>query len=648
MNISSRYDLSDIVRELSGSGDAATKGSQAQQLGPESVFATILAGLAEAGVTGKAAIEAAEAGESGERLPLSEFARAFLALSDDESGSTVSQGSLQDSLQASLKDSPKDSLQGAQQDPQPGSQQALASTQVAGLLAQLAAYRKDAVDSNRIADRAAPVSNAASTARSEAKPLSTLLTSDALRITKLKDSRAILLGPGVSTARAETRFAQAMTTLPSETAAASVAETRQPIQNLDQGGPRDTAAPIADDSPEYWNRETARLLAEMGKLDARVAANGRGPLQVQASTTPIESTTSWSTKGIDAGLRFELQGDDASKTHAEAPASLNAVLKSEQGAALNARVKPSDAVLAASVSSTAKAEQLNGINKRPSKFELPLESAPRQGLQAELQSTPAQMARELEKAIQKRGEATSVRELAIDLPNSATAKKQLTDGALARAGQALSANVATQGLSAADKLAATTVPVQAGVVPPRPATIPAMSAVDSNAQDGAMSFGQALAQQESTPSANTKVSVGDLPKGLASQINSHLARGLGSGPTKISISLFPENYGQVDVEFVYSEDAGLRVHLSSENVETARLLQSNSSALRESLLGGALVDVNVDVNSGSRGGTDSGSAERKLANAGNSSTSERTDQSEAPKASKSQGTDPSDGLDTYV
>ena len=92
MNISSRYDLSDIVKDLSGSGDAGAKAPQSPQLGPEGVFASILAGLAEAGSKGKAATEAAEAGESGEQLPLSELARTILALGEDKLDSLGPQG----------------------------------------------------------------------------------------------------------------------------------------------------------------------------------------------------------------------------------------------------------------------------------------------------------------------------------------------------------------------------------------------------------------------------------------------------------------------------------------------------------------------------------------------------------------------------
>ena len=146
--------------------------------------------------------------------------------------------------------------------------------------------------------------------------------------------------------------------------------------------------------------------------------------------------------------------------------------------------------------------------------------------------------------------------------------------------------------------------------------------------------------------ANQRVSIANLPQGIASRINPHLAKGLGSGPTKISISLFPENYGQVDVEFVYSEEAGLRVSLSSESAETTRLLQSNSSGLRETLLGNSLADVSVDVNAHGQGKQE-GSAENPQGAAAARQIAGESAAEGEPLKSKATG-DNSDGLDTYV
>ena len=717
MNISSRYDLSDIVKDLSGSGDAGAKAPQSPQLGPEGVFASILAGLAEAGSKGKVATEAAEAGESGEQLPLSELAGAILALGEDKLDSLGPQGSFK-STQNHLLNELERNLGAA------GSQ-AGASGSVAALVAQLAAA------TSRIESSAEPINSAQNAAShkslngapdalaravsSDAKPSSALLTSDALRITKLKDSRTVLLGPGASAGQSDVRVASAMNSHSNKFGVAAPGE-KGVIADVKQGGDSQKTVSIADDSPEYWNRETARLLAEMGKLDARVAANSQGPnVQVAQSGSPRLTTDL--NKGTDAGLTYASRAEGADKIPtetylkqtgiSEAPATreaaltgtvhaglaansqgpnvqvaqsgslslttdlskgtdaglsytsraevagiaessdtrptLDDALKGERAAVLNARVNTADTTRAATSLPVTASESQSSFVNRPSKFDLPVEQASRPVIQAELQ-TSTQLARELEKATQTEGKASGEKELSIELPNSASAKKLTTEGALARAALNSGTVSPAQIVSQSDKPAAIA-PLQSPLAAPKSASASTVSGADTQTQDGPLNFGQVLAGQSGSTSQSKKVSVGNLPQGIAHQINTHLAKGLGSGPTKISISLFPENYGQVDVEFVYSEDAGLRVHLSSENVETARLLQSNSSSLRESLLGGALVDVNVDVNDGRRGGANSRTPEESSV-AANTASSEL--ESEQEKTLKSQNTPSSDGLDTYV
>ena len=154
------------------------------------------------------------------------------------------------------------------------------------------------------------------------------------------------------------------------------------------------------------------------------------------------------------------------------------------------------------------------------------------------------------------------------------------------------------------------------------------------------------ANAKANEAANQRVSIANLPQGIASRINPLLAKGLGSGPTKISISLFPENYGQIDVEFVYSEEAGLRVSLSSESAETTRLLQSNSSGLRESLLGNSLANVSVDVNAHGQGKQEGSAPNSQNAAASSQVASESATEAE-PLKNKA-ASDNSDGLDTYV
>ena len=644
MNISSRYDLSDIVKDLSGTGDAGAKAAQSPQLGPEGVFASILAGLAEAGRKGKVAVEAAEAGESGEQLPLSELAGAILALGEDKLDSLGPQGSFK-STQNHLLNELERNLGAA------GSQ-AGASGSVAALVAQLAAA------TSRIGSSAEPINSAQNAAShkslngapdalaravsSDAKPSSALLTSDALRITKLKDSRTVLLGPGASAGQSDVRVASAMNSHSNKFGVAAPGE-KGVIADVQQGGDSQKTVSIADDSPEYWNRETARLLAEMGKLDARVAANSQGP-NVQVAQSGSPRLTTGLSKGTDAGLTYASRAEVAGIAESsDTRPTLDDALKGERAAVLNARVNTADTTRAATNLPVAASESQSSFVNRPSKFDLPVEQASRPAIQAELQ-TSTQLARELEKATQTEGKASGEKELSIELPNSASAKKFMTEGALARAALNSGTVSPAQIVSQSDKPAAIA-PLQSPLAAPKSASASTVSGADTQTQDGPLNFGQVLAGQSGSTSQSKKVSVGNLPQGIAHQINTHLAKGLGSGPTKISISLFPENYGQVDVEFVYSEDAGLRVHLSSENVETARLLQSNSSSLRESLLGGALVDVNVDVNDGRRGGANSRTPEESSV-AANTASSEL--ESEQEKTLKSQNTPSSDGLDTYV
>ncbi len=644
MNISSRYDLSDIVKDLSGTGDAGAKAPQSPQLGPEGVFASILAGLAVAGSKGKVAIEAAEAGESGEQLPLSELAGAILALGEDKLETLGPQGSSK-STQNHLLNELEKNLGAA------GSQ-AVASGSVAGLVAQLAAA------TSRIESSAEPMNSTqnaaslkslngapdalASAASSDAKPSSALLTSDALRITKLKDSRTVLLGPGASAGQSDVRVAPAMNSHSNKFGVAAPGE-KGVIDDVKQGGYSQNTDSMADDSPEYWNRETARLLAEMGKLDARVAANSQGP-NVQVAQSGSPRLTTGLSKGTDAGLSYASRAEAAGIAESsDTRPTLDDALKGERAAVLNARVNTADTTRAATSLPVTASESQGSFVNRPRKFDLPVEQASRPAIQAELQ-TSTQLARELEKATQRKGKASGDKELSIELPNSASAKKLTTEGALARAALNSGTVSPAQIVSQSDKPAAIA-PLQSPLAAPKSASASTVSGADTQTQDGPLNFGQVLAGQSGSTSQNKKVSVGNLPQGIASQINTHLAKGLGSGPTKISISLFPENYGQIDVEFVYSEDAGLRVHLSSENLETARLLQSNSSALRESLLGGALVDVNVDVNDGRRGGANSRTPEESSV-AANSASSEL--ESEQEKTLKSQKTTSSDGLDTYV
>ena len=75
MNISSKYDLSDIVKELGSSNSAKASKTACS----EGIFCDILSDLAAAGISGKVAAEVAEAVESGAATPLSSTANDLLA-----------------------------------------------------------------------------------------------------------------------------------------------------------------------------------------------------------------------------------------------------------------------------------------------------------------------------------------------------------------------------------------------------------------------------------------------------------------------------------------------------------------------------------------------------------------------------------------
>src|SRR5210317_2641980 len=75
MNISSKYDLGDIVKELGSSNSAKAS----KNAGSEGIFGDILSDLAAAGISGKVAAEVAEAVESGAATPLSSPVNDLLA-----------------------------------------------------------------------------------------------------------------------------------------------------------------------------------------------------------------------------------------------------------------------------------------------------------------------------------------------------------------------------------------------------------------------------------------------------------------------------------------------------------------------------------------------------------------------------------------
>ena len=118
-----------------------------------------------------------------------------------------------------------------------------------------------------------------------AKEQTATLTSpntDALRITTLKDQRAVLLGPETATRFNFTendRGAIPMAAEPKNTASRELATATTIASATTRNSP--PATPKQDDSPEYWNRETARLLAEMGRTTPAAKPESE-PLKTEA------------------------------------------------------------------------------------------------------------------------------------------------------------------------------------------------------------------------------------------------------------------------------------------------------------------------------------------------------------------------------
>ena len=678
MNISSKYDLGDIVKEL-GSTNSAKASKTA---GSEGIFGAILSNLAAAGITEKVAAEVAEAVESGATTPLSSPATDLLAhlkAMQGEASKTARDSALESNsataatgLLAELKalqdlrkevsesDADKVSKSPIDRDTAVTGTQGLIAFLQARLESSRATSQSDAVSKSQMdpAQRAN---------EKQSNPFTSLLTNDALRITKLKDSRAVLLGPdtarkpneGVSN-RIENEFASRLNQL----SESSVSKN--------------------DDSPEYWNRETARLLAEMGR--------GKGasefiPDTPSASAKHIEALNSAPTNA--SAFSAQLASLNAAATNSAATVTDNAnelSRTSELKSAIestrsdsNAHTQNSKQVAATGIESAA---ATYAQAQRPARFDniglLGQTATESQAMSATHAQAIAQTKTEAGQANQQlsaqRGEQLAVTAAPIDAQLLEKAQQQRKALASSQEAGAIASTtkIKSEINTAALKQQFANVVVneirsQSGGMNPPLQTNPLGTAfapivnhakqardnstltqereTEINLQELELNVSQG-ANTKANDAAKQRVSIANLPQGIASRINPHLARGLGSGPTKISISLFPENYGQVDVEFVYSEEAGLRVSMSSESAETTRLLQSNSSGLREALLGNSLADVSVDVNAHGQSKHEGGAANAHNKASAKQVATESAIEAEPLKAKAS--SDNSDGLDTYV
>ena len=737
MNISSKYDLSDIVKELGSSNSA--KASKAA--GPEGVFSAILSDLAAAGITGKVAAEVAEAVESGS-TPLSSPTNDLLAqlkAMQGEASAAARDGALESNsaiaatgLLAELRELQGLRKENFESDAGKASQSTIdrdiAATSAQGLIAFLQAR----LESSGVAVQsdAAGKSQSSSTqltSEKQSNPFASLLTNDALRITKLKDSRAVLLGPN-----AAIKLKDGASKL--KDGASSRIENKLGSLLNQLGG---STAAKNDDSPEYWNRETARLLAEMGRGNGasefipdtpsasakNIEALNSAPTNASAFSAQLASLNS---AAANNATTITDNASALSRASGLTRASDNASAFSAQLASLNSAAANNATTITDNASALSRASELSrasgltraselknavestrsdsnahtqnskqvaatGIEsaavtyaqaQRPARFDstglLGQTATESQAMSATHAQAIAQTKTEAGQANQQlsaqRGEQLAVSAAPIDaqlLEKAQQQRKALTSsqeaGAIASTTK-IKSEINTAALKQQfANIVVNEISTQSGSVNSPLQTNPLGTAfapivnqakqardnspltqeseTDINLQELELGVSQGT-NTKASEVANQRVSIANLPQGIASRINPHLAKGLGSGPTKISISLFPENYGQVDVEFVYSEEAGLRVSLSSESAETTRLLQSNSSGLRETLLGNSLADVSVDVNAHGQGKQEGSAENSQGAAAARQIAGESATEGEPLKNKAT--SDNSDGLDTYV
>ena len=689
MNISPKYDLGDIVKELGSSNSAKAS----KTAGSEGIFGDILSDLAAAGISGKVAAEVAEAVESGAATPLSSPVNDLLAHLKAMQGeaSTTARDSVPasnsavaaTSLLAELKELKDLSKGGVESDAGKVSptltERDTVATGAQGLIAFLQARLES---SNAAVQSDASLTAQMSSARNIEKrsnPFESFLTNDALRITKLRESRAVLLGPGAMSKPETGALSREQNKLGSPLALLRETDTLKNSNRKDL-----TYNPKNDDSPEYWNRETARLLAEMGR------SSGTSEFIPDAPSTRakhIEALSSAPTNASSFLAQLASVNSVAANNAATTTSNMTTMSRASE-LQNNVASTRSDSDLPAQNSRRVDAMGVESAGvtyaqaQRPARFDnvglLGQTATESQAMSATTAQAVAQAKTEAGQVNQQlsaqRGEQFAVSAASINAQSTEKAQRQskmlrssLEAGAIGSTAKSKSeaataalkqqvSNVVLNGISTASgsvTASSQTNPLGVAFSPvinqakQARDNLPLTQKTESEITLQELELGVSQgANTRANEAANERVSIANLPQGIASRINPHLARGLGSGPTKISISLFPENYGQVDVEFVYSEEAGLRISMSSENAETTRLLQSNSGGLREALLGNSIADVSVDVNAHGRSKHE-GSAANEQNKASTKQVATESAMETNPSKAKA-SSDNSDGLDTYV
>ena len=750
MNISSKYDLGDIVNQL-GSSSAVKPGAEK---GAEGIFAALISNLAVAGITGKVADEVAEAVEGGGDAPLSQASLEFLAGLKSIQNEGVGEPALPSSSEI-LKNPPFDGEASAGEDNQGGlggliafleqrtnavrasaevkvpaadtkerqinllellskSEKGVRADEKLALkeinsgarrpqagrsLIDLLSAKADQLSAANLNPTPSSVDSASQASQFFAEMLtgdtfagrpssaevpgqnkaSTVLAREALRITTLKESRTVLLGPG------PTSVAPLRVDVPQPRSRASLEGFEASRNGENQGispenklfsAPEESVGiQASEDSPEYWNQETKRLLSEMGRTQPPISNDNAVSIENASirinnvSNSDVSSLAETSERAVklnysppngmtngqserrnDSHAMSQARVSNTAATIISNETSLDVENKRTEQQTVNSQTSSHGQVNADSLKSS-HLMAMSGQAQRPLRFNVGNLEEGDKRINKELNVTEVKpVATEEGDNLGRKLAATDANgpiqlDKTVGVMRHPVSESRANNEALApfRTNQQFASIQTPESLAATGSALA--VAAQSAKEVSR-ATVTDEFSVDAKDPD---SFLGQIAASKSALVDNTqqRVAINNLPQGIATHVNTHLAKGLGAGPTKISISLFPENYGQVDVEFVYSEEAGLRINLSSENAETAKLLQSNTSGLKESLMGGAFANVSVDVNAQSHGKQESGGPQQQDSRQ-EQKTAKEGEVAVSKQPASELGTETLGGLDTFV
>jgi len=750
MNISSKYDLGDIVNQL-GSSSAVKPGAEKSA---EGIFAALISNLAVAGITGKVADEVAEAVEGGGDAPLSQASLEFLAGLKRIQNEGVGEPALPSSSEI-LKNPPFDGEASAGEDNQGGlggliafleqrtnavrasaevkvpaadtkerqinllellskSEKGVRADEKLALkeinsgarrpqagrsLIDLLSAKADQLSAANLNPTPSSVDSASQASQFFAEMLtgdtfagrpssaevpgqnkaSTVLAREALRITTLKESRTVLLGPG------PTSVAPSRVDVPQPRSRASLEGFEASRNGENQGispenklfsAPEESVGiQASEDSPEYWNQETKRLLSEMGRTQPPISNDNAVSIENASirinnvSNSDVSSLAETSERAVklnysppngmtngqserrnDSHAMSQARVSNTAATIISNETSLDVENKRTEQQTVNSQTSSHGQVNADSLKSS-HLMAMSGQAQRPLRFNVGNLEEGDKRINKELNVTEVKpVATEEGDNLGRKLAATDANgpiqlDKTVGVMRHPVSESRANNEALApfRTNQQFASIQTPESLAATGSALA--VAAQSAKEVSR-ATVTDEFSVDAKDPD---SFLGQIAASKSALVDNTqqRVAINNLPQGIATHVNTHLAKGLGAGPTKISISLFPENYGQVDVEFVYSEEAGLRINLSSENAETAKLLQSNTSGLKESLMGGAFANVSVDVNAQSHGKQESGGPQQQDSRQ-EQKTAKEGEVAVSKQPASELGTETLGGLDTFV